>query len=150
MTYQFMKVLSNVKYQYFLFVNVVTMISVDSNDLKLVYMSLYVIKISLKLRQIETVVILRQIETGVILRQICSLNFRRSTLLNVLDFQVDNFSCLESLEKCDLILCRINCIMMLTTAITHCIVKIRSKNKSLNYILNYEYISYHLNISRAF
>ena len=38
-----MKVLSNVKYQYFSFINVVTMLSFDSNNLKLVYLSLYVI-----------------------------------------------------------------------------------------------------------
>ena len=40
MTYQFMKVLSNVKYQYFSFANVVTMQSIDSNHLKLLYLSL--------------------------------------------------------------------------------------------------------------
>ena len=34
MTYKFMKVLSNLKYQYFLFVNVVIMSSIDSNNLK--------------------------------------------------------------------------------------------------------------------
>ena len=43
MTYQFMKVLSNVKYQYISFVNVVAMPSIDSNNLKLLYLSLYVI-----------------------------------------------------------------------------------------------------------
>ena len=43
MTYHFMKVLSNVKYQYSSFVNVVTMRSIDSNNLKLPYWSLYVI-----------------------------------------------------------------------------------------------------------
>ena len=69
MTYQSMKVLSNIKYQYFLFVKVVTMPSIDSNNLKLLYLSLYVIN-----NQFE-------IETGVRLRQICSLNLRRSTVL---------------------------------------------------------------------
>ena len=37
MTPQLMKVLSNVKYQYISFVNVFTMPSIDSNDLKLLY-----------------------------------------------------------------------------------------------------------------
>ena len=50
MTYQFMKVLTNVKYQYVSFVNVVTMPSIDSNNLKLMYFSLYVINQS----EIET------------------------------------------------------------------------------------------------
>ena len=43
MTYQFMKDLSNVKYQYFLLVNAVTMPSIDSNNIKLLYLRLYVI-----------------------------------------------------------------------------------------------------------
>ena len=43
MVCQFMKVLSNVKYQYFLFGIVVTMQSIDSNNLKLLHLSLYVI-----------------------------------------------------------------------------------------------------------
>ena len=34
MTYQFVKVLRNVKYPYFSFVKVVTMSSIDSNNLK--------------------------------------------------------------------------------------------------------------------
>ena len=34
MTFQFMKVLSNVNYQYFLFANVVAMPSIDSNNFK--------------------------------------------------------------------------------------------------------------------
>ena len=38
-----MRVLSNVKYQYFSFVNAVTIPSIDSNNLKLLYLSLYVI-----------------------------------------------------------------------------------------------------------
>ena len=41
MAYQFMKVLINVKYQYFSFVNVVTIPSIDSNNLKLLYLSFY-------------------------------------------------------------------------------------------------------------
>ena len=43
MTYQFMKVLNNIRYQNFSFVNVVTMASIDSNNLKLLYLILYVI-----------------------------------------------------------------------------------------------------------
>ena len=43
MTYQFMKVLSNVKCQYFSFDMVVTMPSIYSNNLKFLYLSLYVI-----------------------------------------------------------------------------------------------------------
>ena len=43
MTYQFMKVFGNLKYQYFSFVNVVTMPTIDSNILKLLYLNLYVI-----------------------------------------------------------------------------------------------------------
>ena len=39
MTYQFMKVLINVKY--FLFVNIVTMLSIDSYNLKWQYLSFY-------------------------------------------------------------------------------------------------------------
>ena len=50
MTYQFMNVLSNVKYQYFLFVNVITMPSIDSNNLKLLYLTLYVINIQSEIR----------------------------------------------------------------------------------------------------
>ena len=69
--YDIPRVLRNVKFQYFSFVNVVTMPSIYSNNLKLLYLSLYVINNSLKLRQIETVVNLRQI---------CSLNLRRSPL----------------------------------------------------------------------
>ena len=42
MIYQFMKVLSNAKYQYFSFANVVTMPSIDSYNLKLLYLNLYV------------------------------------------------------------------------------------------------------------
>ena len=70
MTYLIRKVLSNVKYQYFSFVNVATMPSIDSNNLKMLYLSLYVMN-----NQSE-------IETGVRLRQICSLNLRRSTVYN--------------------------------------------------------------------
>ena len=69
MIYQFIKILSNVKHQYFVFVNVVTMPSIDSNNLKWQYVSLHVIN-----NQSE-------IETGVRLRQICSLNLTRSTVL---------------------------------------------------------------------
>ena len=69
MTYQFMNVLSNVQYQYFALVNVIIMPSIDSNNLKLLYLSLYVIN-----NQSE-------IETDVRLRQICCLNLRRSTVL---------------------------------------------------------------------
>ena len=69
MTYQFMKVLGNVKYQYFLLVNVVTMPNIDSNNIKLPKLSLCVIKNH------------SEIETAMILRQICSLNLRRSTVL---------------------------------------------------------------------
>ena len=43
MTYQYMKVLSNGKHQYFSFVKVVTMPSIDLNNLKLLYLSIYVI-----------------------------------------------------------------------------------------------------------
>ena len=43
MTYQFIKVLSNAKYQYFSFVNVVTIPSINSNNLKLLHLSLCVI-----------------------------------------------------------------------------------------------------------
>ena len=43
MTYQVMTVLNNVKYLYFSFVKVVTMPSIDSNNLKLLCLSLYVI-----------------------------------------------------------------------------------------------------------
>ena len=56
-----MKVLSNVKYQYFSFINVVTMPGIDSNNLKLLYLSLYVMNNQSKLNQ-------RKIETGVRLR----------------------------------------------------------------------------------
>ena len=38
-----MKVLSNVKYPYFSFVNFVAMPNIDSNNLKLLYLSFYVI-----------------------------------------------------------------------------------------------------------
>ena len=69
MTCQFMEVLSIVKYQYFSFVNVVTMPSIDSNNLKWLYLSLYIIN-----NQSE-------IETGMRLRQICSLNLRCLTLI---------------------------------------------------------------------
>ena len=55
------------KYPYFLFVNVVTMPSIDSNNLRLLYLSLSVINNW------------PEIETGVRLRQICSLNIRRLT-----------------------------------------------------------------------
>ena len=68
MIYQFMKVLINVKYQYFTVVNVITIPSMDSNDLKSLYLSLDVIN-----NQSE-------IETGVRLRQICSFNLRHSTV----------------------------------------------------------------------
>ena len=47
MTYQFMKVLSNVKYQYFSFIQAAAMpsilIKIIQNNLKLLYLSLYVI-----------------------------------------------------------------------------------------------------------
>ena len=43
MTYQFMKLLSNVKQQYFSFANVVTMPSINPNNLKLLYLSLHVL-----------------------------------------------------------------------------------------------------------
>ena len=68
MTYQFMKVFSNAKYQYFSLVNVVAMPSIDSNNVKLLHMSLHEINIQ------------PEIETGVRLIQICSLNLRRSTV----------------------------------------------------------------------
>ena len=57
MTYQLMKVLNNVKYQYFSFVSVVTMPSIGSNNVKLLYLSVCILN-----NQFE---ILRQIETGV-------------------------------------------------------------------------------------
>ena len=67
-----LKVLSNVKYNYFLFVNVVTMSNIDSNNLLLLYLSLYVMYNS-------------ESETGVRLRQICSLNLRLSTVAQFRD-----------------------------------------------------------------
>ena len=78
LTYQFMKVLYNVKYQYFSFVNVVAMPSIDSNDLKLLYLSLYVIS-----NQSE-------IETDVRLRQVCSLKLRRSTVFHVSEISLSS------------------------------------------------------------
>ena len=56
-----MKVLYNVKYQYFLFVNVVKMPSIDSNNLKLLYLRLYVIN---NQSEIETNWDWRKIETN--------------------------------------------------------------------------------------
>ena len=43
MTYQVMNVLSKAKYQYFSYINDITMPSIDSNNLKLLYFSLYII-----------------------------------------------------------------------------------------------------------
>ena len=60
MTYEFIKVSSNAKYQYLSFVNVVTMIDIDSNNLKLLYLSLYVIN---NQSEIETNWDRREIET---------------------------------------------------------------------------------------
>ena len=61
MTYQFMKILSNVKYQYFSFVNVVTMPSIDPDNLKLLHLSWYVIN---NQSEIETNWEWREIETN--------------------------------------------------------------------------------------
>ena len=68
-----MKVLSNVKYQYISFANVVTLPSIDSNNLKLLHLSLYVINNQSKIE-------ISFIEACVRLRQIRSLNLRRSAI----------------------------------------------------------------------
>ena len=78
---QFMKVSSSVKYKYFSFVNVVTMPSIGSNNLKIMYF-LHVINVYTFIRSKIISLKARQIMTGVRLRQICSLNRRRSTVCN--------------------------------------------------------------------